>query len=68
VPGSAELVRIMAKQVTNRASTVKLPNGQQTEIGKETLEELFTVHFPDLKITDDSMTARVSRTWAYANT
>jgi hypothetical protein len=54
VPGSARLMRIMAKQATNKVSTVKLPNGQQTETGKETLKELFRVHFPDLKQIDDS--------------
>jgi hypothetical protein len=47
-------MRIMAKQVTNKVSIVKLPNGQQTETGKETLKELFRVHFPDSKLIDDS--------------
>jgi hypothetical protein len=37
----------MAKQATNRVSTVKLPNGQQNETGKVTLKKLFRVHFPD---------------------
>jgi hypothetical protein len=54
VPGSARLVRIMAKQATNRVSTVKRPNGQQTEMGKETLKELFRVHLPNSKLIDDS--------------
>jgi hypothetical protein len=44
----------MAKQATNTVSTVKLPNGQLTETGKGTLEELFRVHFPDSKPIDDS--------------
>jgi hypothetical protein len=44
----------MAKQATNRLSTVKLPNGQLTETGKGTLEELFRVHFPDSKPIDNS--------------
>jgi hypothetical protein len=44
----------MAKQATNRVSTVKLPNGQLTTTGKGTLEELFRVHFPDSKPIDDS--------------
>jgi hypothetical protein len=54
VPGSARLVRIMAKQATSRVSTVKRSNGQQTKTGKETLKELFRVHFPDSKLIDDS--------------
>jgi hypothetical protein len=54
VPGSARLMRVTAKQATNRVSTVKLPNGQLTETGKGTLEELFRVHFPDSKPIDDS--------------
>jgi hypothetical protein len=37
VPGSARLMRIMAKQATNRVSSVRLLNSQQTETGKETL-------------------------------
>jgi hypothetical protein len=44
----------MAKQATNRVSTVRLPNGQLTETGKGTLEELFRVHFPHSKPIDDS--------------
>jgi hypothetical protein len=35
-------------------STVKLPNGQQTETGEGTLKELFRVHFPDSELIDDS--------------
>jgi hypothetical protein len=54
VPGGARLMRVMAKQATNRVSTVKLPNGQLTETGKGTLEELFRVHLPDAKPIDDS--------------
>jgi hypothetical protein len=47
-------MRIMAKQGTNKVSTVKLPNGQQTETGEGTLEELFRVQFPDSELIDDS--------------
>jgi hypothetical protein len=43
----------MAKQATNKVSTIKLPNGQHSQTGKETLEELFRVHFPDSKWIDD---------------
>jgi hypothetical protein len=54
VSGSARLMRIIAKQATNTISNVKLPNGQQTKTGKETLKEVFRVHFPDSKLIDDS--------------
>jgi hypothetical protein len=54
VPGSARLVRIMAKQATSRESTAKGPNGQQTETGKETMKELFRGHFPASNLIDDS--------------
>jgi hypothetical protein len=54
VPGSARLVRIMAKQATSRVSTVKRPNDQKTETGKETPKELLRVHFPDSGVIDDS--------------
>jgi hypothetical protein len=53
VPGGARLMKIMAKQATNNVSTIKLPDGQYTETGKGRLEELFRVHFPDSKLTDD---------------
>jgi hypothetical protein len=43
VPSSARLMKVMAKQATNTVSTIKLPNGQQTETWKETLKELFRV-------------------------
>jgi hypothetical protein len=54
VPGNARLMTIMEKQVTNKVSTIKLPNGQFPQTGKDTLKELFRVHFPDSKLTDDS--------------
>jgi hypothetical protein len=44
----------MTKQATNKVSTIKLPNGLHSQTGKETLEELFSVHFPDTKRLDDS--------------
>jgi hypothetical protein len=47
-------MKIMAKQATNKFSTIKLPNGQHTQTGKETLKELFRLHFPDSKLIDDS--------------
>jgi hypothetical protein len=47
-------MKIMAKQATTRVSTVKLPDGQCTQTGRETLEELFTVHFPESTLIDDS--------------
>jgi hypothetical protein len=47
-------MRIMAKQVTNMVNPIRLPNGQFTQIGKDTLKVLFRVHFPDSKLTDDS--------------
>jgi hypothetical protein len=54
VAGGARLLKIMAKQATNQVSTIKLPNGQHSQTGKETLEELFRVHFPDSKRIYDS--------------
>jgi hypothetical protein len=38
VPGSARLMKIMAKQTTNRASTIKISDGQYTQTGRETLK------------------------------
>jgi hypothetical protein len=44
----------MAKQATYRVSAIKLPDGRYTWTGRNTLKELFRVHFPDSRITDDS--------------
>jgi hypothetical protein len=46
-------MKIMAKQATNKVSTIKLPDGQCTQAGEETLEELFRVHFPESVLIDD---------------
>jgi hypothetical protein len=54
VPGSARLVRITAKQGTNKVSTVKLSSGQETETGEGTLAKLFRVYFSDSKLIGDS--------------
>jgi hypothetical protein len=53
VPGSARFMKVMAKQATNKVSTIKLLDGTHTQTGKETLKELFRVHFSDSKLTDD---------------
>jgi hypothetical protein len=47
-------MKIMAKQATNKVSIIKLPDGQHTQTGKETLIELFRVNFLDSKLIDDS--------------
>jgi hypothetical protein len=46
---------------------VKLPDGQCTHSGGETMKKLFTVHFLDLTLIDDSNNGQGSRTWTYAN-
>jgi hypothetical protein len=53
VPGSARLMKVMAKQATNKVSAIKLPDGKHNQTGKETLKKLFRVHFPDSKLIDD---------------
>jgi hypothetical protein len=47
-------MKVMAKQVTIRVSTIKLPDGQCTQAGRETLKALFRVHFPDSRFIEDS--------------
>jgi hypothetical protein len=54
VPGSIIHMKIMAKQATNRVSTVNLPDGQCTQTGKGTLEKLFIIHIPNSKLIEDS--------------
>jgi hypothetical protein len=54
-PGSARLMKIMAKEATNRVSTIKLPDGQCTQTGRETLEGLFRVHFPESVLIENSI-------------
>jgi hypothetical protein len=39
-------MRIMASQLENRVGSVELPDVQYTQSGKETLRELYRVHFP----------------------
>jgi hypothetical protein len=39
VPGSARLMRVMAKQANNQVSTIRLPDGKHTQTGKETLKK-----------------------------
>jgi hypothetical protein len=43
-------MKTMAKQATNRVGTVKLPDGRYTQTGRETLKELFRIHFPDSRL------------------
>jgi hypothetical protein len=40
VTGSARLMKIMAKQATNKVSTIKLPDKQYTQTGKEKLKRV----------------------------
>jgi hypothetical protein len=53
-PDCARLAKIISKQATNRVSTIKLPDGQCTQTGEETLKQLFRVHFPGSMLTDYS--------------
>jgi hypothetical protein len=46
-------MKIMPKQATNKVSIIKLPNRQYTQMGKETLSELFRVHTPNSIPIDD---------------
>jgi RNA processing factor Prp31 len=41
-----------AKQLANSISTMKLLDGQYTKTGRETLKELFRVHFPEPRKSD----------------
>jgi thioesterase domain-containing protein len=54
VPDSARHMKIMAKQATNRDAIIKLADGQCTQTGRETLKEIFRVHFPESMLTDNS--------------
>jgi hypothetical protein len=54
VPGGTRLMMIMVQQTTNKVSTIKLPDCQHTQTGKETLKELFSFHVPDSKLIDES--------------
>jgi hypothetical protein len=55
VPSNARLMKIMANQATNMVSIIKLLDATcwYTEPGKETLQELCKVCFPNSKVTDD---------------
>jgi hypothetical protein len=56
-------MKVMAKQATKRVSTVNLSDGQYTQTGKETLKELFKVHFPDSRLIDDSAHGQEELNW-----
>jgi hypothetical protein len=47
-------MKIIAKQVTNMVSTIKLPDGQYTQTGRVTLKEIFRAYFPNFTLTEDS--------------
>jgi hypothetical protein len=55
-------MKIIAKQATNKVNTIKLPDGQHTQTGKETLKE-FT--FIILMISNDGLVRPI---WTYADT
>ena len=46
VPDRARLMRIMGSQFANKVESIKLPDGQYTQSGRQTLRELYRVHFP----------------------
>jgi hypothetical protein len=46
-------MRVMAKQATNKVSTIKLLDGKYKHAGEGTLKELFRVHCPASKLIDD---------------
>jgi hypothetical protein len=52
VPGSARLMRIMAKKVYNRVGLVKLPDECYSQLGRDTFLELCRVNFRDFRLTD----------------
>jgi hypothetical protein len=52
--GQCQIMKNMAKLTTNRVSTIKIPDGQYTQIGNRTLTELFRIHFPGSKLIPDS--------------
>jgi hypothetical protein len=45
---------MVAKQATNRVSTIKLPDDQYTKTGGEIVRESFSVHFSDAMLIDES--------------
>ena len=42
----AKKIRNLTTSIQPKVTTLKLPNGKHTEIGKETCEEMMTKHFP----------------------
>jgi hypothetical protein len=55
-------MKVMAKHANNKVSTIKLPNGQYTQTGKENSE--FTSPIQNRLIIRMD---RTNRTWAYAD-
>jgi hypothetical protein len=48
-------MKIIAKQAAKNASTIKLPDSQCAQTGRETLKEIFGVHFQHLMPVDDKL-------------
>jgi hypothetical protein len=46
VPDRARLMSIMASRFDSRVGPIKLPDGQYTQTGKQTLRELYIIHIP----------------------
>jgi hypothetical protein len=46
-------MKVMAERVTNRVSTIKIPDGQCIQTGR-TLKQLFEVHSLDSRMSDES--------------
>jgi hypothetical protein len=59
-------MKIMAKQATNWVSIIKLHDRQCTQTGRETLKELFRVHFCESVLLMIQMMSGGSITWTHA--
>ena len=46
----ARVIKFMARDRSCRLNTIKLPNGNFTNSGDETLAEMPRVHFPNSKV------------------
>lgn len=53
-PVCARLHRILSKENSKAPATIKLPSGSYTKSGKETIEELWRVHFPGSIVVDNA--------------
>jgi hypothetical protein len=57
-------MRIIACQSDNRVGSIKLPDGQYAQSGRQALKELYRVHFPKSAGEEVTVVAKLESTFS----